>query len=118
MFNKDIQEMVRSRLLGCLDVFRQQSYSVYFAFLVTLAVVLLSFFLVFTYRQTEKSIKNNSTNESRILASQMDATLRRIKANSDLVAENIILEALSDPISPVQVDRINQKLNVLTRFFP
>lgn len=110
--------MVRSRLLGCLDVFRQQSYSVYFAFLVTLAVVLLSFFLVFTYRQTEKSIKNNSTNESRILASQMDATLRRIKANSDLVAENIILEALSDPISPVQVDRINQKLNVLTRFFP
>jgi len=86
--------------------------------LAALAMVLLGFFLLLTYQQTEEVVNTRSANESRILAGQLDATLRRIRSSSDLVAENIVLEALSEPLSPRQIDRINRRLSTLSRYFP
>jgi len=100
------------------NIFQRNAYSGFFALLVVLTLVLLSFFLIFTYKQTEETINIISANESRILASQMDAVLRRIMASSNLVAENIILEALSEPLSLERVDRINRRLNALSSAFP
>ncbi len=105
-------------LLWLRQAFRKQAYRVYFALLAALTLVLLGFFLLLTYQQTEEALKTRSANESHILAGQLDATLRRIRANSDLVAENILLEALSEPLSPRQVDRINRRLGALSRSFP
>jgi hypothetical protein len=108
----------RSLTLWLRQAFRKQAYGVYFALLAALAMVLLGFFLLLTYKQTEEALKTRSANESRILAGQLDATLRRIRASSDHVAENIVLEALAEHNSPRQIDRINSRLGSLSRYFP
>ncbi len=109
---------VQTLALWLRQALRKQAYGICFALLAALAIVLLGFFLLLTYQQTEEALKTRSANESHILAGQLDATLRRIRSNSDLMAENIVLEALSEPLSPRLIDRINNRLGTLSRYFP
>jgi len=105
-------------LIRFLQVFKRKAYLGIFVFLSALALVLLLFFLMFTYKQTEETIKSISSNESKILSSQFDAALRRVAANSKLATINIIRDALLLPISPDKVSKINNQLNALSSSFP
>ena len=100
------------------NIMQKYSYSTFSVIIIVPTLALLIFFLLLSYRQTEDLIKKSSDNEAHILASQLDATLRRIQAASNLVAENIIPEALSQPHTPGQVLRINRRLNALGKNFP
>ncbi len=48
----------------------------------------------------------------------MDGTLRRIEAGSDLVAENVLLRTMVEPVPKDNIDQINQHLKVLAINFP
>ncbi len=50
---------------------------------------LLAFFLTLTYRQAEQAAVNGSRNEATVLATRIEATLRRVKAAADHVADQL-----------------------------
>jgi PAS domain S-box-containing protein len=101
-----------------MKVAKKQMYAILFAILVLLTGVLLTFFLLLSYRQTLAVIKISSANESHILASRMDGTLRRIEASSDLVVENASLHAMAEVAAQDNIEQINHHLKVLARYFP
>ena len=99
-------------------VWKAHAHLIIFLLFATFASLLLIFFLIFSYRQTQDIIKSSCRNEAHILASRMESALRRIRASNELVAENIIREALSSHSHPDQITGINQRLNALGRYFP
>ena len=50
---------------------------------------LLAFFLTLTYRQAEHAAVTASRNEATILVTRIEATLRRVKAASDQIADQL-----------------------------
>jgi len=97
---------------------KAHAHLIIFLLFAAFATLLLIFFLLFSYRQTQDIIKASCRNEAHILASRMESALRRIRASSELVTENIIQETLSSPSTPAQIARINKRLNALGRYFP
>ena len=97
---------------------RKHAYLTYFVLLTSLTLVLLGFFLFISYRQTEQTIAISSANEAHVLASQMEAALRRIQATSDVVAHNLLPEALAAQFSPDAIAHANNHLQALCRSFP
>jgi len=98
--------------------FRKHAHLMYFLLLAALTLVLLSFFLFVSYRQTEQTVTISSANEAHVLASQLDAALRRIRAATELVAHNLPLEALSERFPSPAITRANNQLQALGNSFP
>ena len=61
-----------------------------FLFFASFTLVLLIFFLQFSYQQTDANVRSTTENEARILANQLDATLRRISCASNVVVDHIL----------------------------
>jgi PAS domain S-box-containing protein len=99
-------------------VSQAHGYLLTFSILGILSIILLIFSLFFSYRQTENTIKISSANEAHILASQMDATLRRIRSGSDLIIETLLQNTLAGTQLSPQVGGVNQHLEALGRYFP
>ena len=97
---------------------RNHAYLVYFLLLAALTIVLLGFFLFVSYRQTEQTVAISSANEAHVLASQMEAALRRIQASSDVVVHTLLPEALAEHFSPRVITHVNSHLQALSESFP
>ncbi|WP_051553883.1 hybrid sensor histidine kinase/response regulator [Desulfobulbus elongatus] len=97
---------------------RRHAYSLCFLLLAALTAVLLGFFLVVSYRQTERTIAMSSANEAHVLASQLEAALRRIGATSDLVRLNLLPEVLAERLSEEAIRHAHGHLRALCRSFP
>ena len=94
-------------------------YVLYFLFLFVLVVGLLTYFLVYTFQQTESSIEDACANEAHVIANQVDAILRRIDATTNLIAEQFHDDLLNlESLSADQAERIESELEALDRNFP
>jgi PAS domain S-box-containing protein len=99
-------------------VLRNHAYLIYFLLLTVLTLLLLGFFLRTSFRQTEQAIALSSANEAHVLASQMEAALRRIEATSELIAFHLFQEARDERFSPQVISRASTHLQSLCRSFP
>ncbi|WP_310599998.1 ATP-binding protein [Desulfobulbus sp.] len=97
---------------------RRHAYSICFLLLAFLTAVLLGFFLFVSHRQTGRTIAINSANEANVLASQLEAALRRIDATSDLIGQHLIPELRAGHFSPQAIRHATSHLQTLCRAFP
>ena len=90
----------------------------HFLALAILSCVLLGYFLNLTYRQTEEAVETASMNEAKVLANQVDSTLRRITSNSAYIAEKLAPSVVVGNTSPANVEQTSQTLHALAKNFP
>jgi diguanylate cyclase (GGDEF)-like protein/PAS domain S-box-containing protein len=83
-----------------------------------LVVALLGYFLYTSYKQTEAEIESSSWNEARILAYQLDSTLRRIESASLTIAENVFPATVGARHASLKKGRFDPTLAALSRNFP
>ena len=94
------------------------AHLLYFVLLSSLILLMLGFFLRLSYRQKDETIRTISENEAHIIANELNATLRRIRATSDLVAHNLIHTFVNEPSYPGVSGQVATHLQWLCRDFP
>ena len=99
-------------------------YALYFLLMSVLVSSLLLYFLIYTHRQTERSIQDACINEAQVIANQLDSMLRRIDTSTALIAERFhdqLLDLIpADPSARhfPHTQRIEAELTALARNFP
>lgn len=89
-----------------------------FASFSVLIVVLVSYFLLLTYRQTARAIEISSLNEAHVLSARTDTVLRHIESTCTHVAEHFVAEMRgNNKLTPLPA-AIGSALTVLTKEFP
>ena len=94
------------------------AHLLYFILLATSILLMLVFFLHLSYRQKDETIRTISENEAHIIANELNATLRRIRATSDLVAHNLIHVFANEPLYPGLDSQVVTHLQWLKKDFP
>lgn len=90
----------------------------YFLVLISIAAVVLSYFLFYTHQQTERVISTACASEAQIIANQVNSTLRRIDASTLLIAD-LLRDAAPQlaPPAPLQAS-VQQQFWALAKYFP
>ncbi|MEW6514818.1 MAG: PAS domain S-box protein [Pseudomonadota bacterium] len=97
---------------------RSFNYLANFIALSSLVLLLLAFFLLVTYKQTEESVRTASRNEALVLVSQVDATLRRLEASANLIADQLLAGRAPTQIPAHEHELITRRLAALAQKFP